>query len=98
MIDPTTLLLSFLLATQAQAPDGEDTQTEQVAAQSDKKADDDDKIICRRTAIIGSKFKKRICGTKKQWQTLENRSAETTREWQRRGKGLEPNDVNGPGT
>ncbi len=60
-------------------------------------ADDDDKIICRRTAVIGSKFKKKVCGTKKQWETLSNRGSETTRNLQRRGKGLEPTDTNKPG-
>ncbi|QFT78941.1 hypothetical protein [Erythrobacter sp. THAF29] len=94
MIDPLSLLLSALLATQAQpaetAETPSDSETEQVAARSEEKADDEDKIICRRTAVIGSKFKKRICGTKKQWETLENRSTDTTREFQRRGKGLEP--------
>ncbi len=66
------------------------------AAQEDVAANDDDKIICRRTAIVGSKFKKKICGTKKQWETLANRSSDSTREWQRRGKGLEPGDSNKP--
>ncbi|QFT78940.1 hypothetical protein [Erythrobacter sp. THAF29] len=102
MTETAILLLSALLAAQAQpaqsADTSSDTKTEQVAALEDTAVDDEDKIICRRTAVIGSKFKKRICGTKKQWQTLENRSAATTREWQRRGKGLEPNDTNSPGT
>ena len=100
------LLAVILAAAQAQpvadgaaseAAAAEQPKSEQVSNEETAKvADDDDKIICRRTAIIGSKFKKRICGTKKQWETLANRGADTTRELQRRGKGLEPGDV--PGT
>ena len=98
-------LLAALLAA-AQAPAAADSKaaeaaadepkTEQVATPAEQaKANDDDKIICRRTAIIGSKFKKRICGTKKQWETLANRGSATTQELQRAGKGLEPGDVPG---
>ena len=106
MTETIGFLAAILAAAQPQAaPDGsasapmaaDQPKTEQAATeQSAKVADDDDKIICRRTAIIGSKFKKKICGTKKQWETLANRGADTTRELQRRGKGLEPGDV--PGT
>ncbi|MDJ0642129.1 MAG: hypothetical protein QNJ15_04875 [Erythrobacter sp.] len=106
MIETIGLLAAFLAAAQAQ-PVNENAASEATAVDADrveqvareetaKVADDDDKIICRRTAIIGSKFKKKICGTKKQWETLANRGADTTRELQRRGKGLEPGDV--PGT
>lgn len=102
MIEPVTLILSAFLAAQAQDAGTAETPTveapAQVAVQEEEEVDDDDKIICKRTAVIGSKFKKQICGTQKQWATLESRSTETTREWQRRGKGLEPNDVNKPGT
>lgn len=95
MIDPATLILSLALA--AQNTPSDVVQTAETA-QADEQSDDSEKVICRRTAVIGSKFKKKICGTKKQWETLENRSEETTRTWQRRGKGLEPNDSNRPGT
>lgn len=83
-------------APEAAQPTGAETAATDTDAKSQEAATDDDKIICRRTAVIGSKFKKRICGTKKQWESLANRATETTREFQRRGKGLEPNDV--PGT
>ncbi|MEL7218508.1 MAG: hypothetical protein AAGK01_08770 [Pseudomonadota bacterium] len=84
----TAILASLLLASQAQpAAETSATQSEPKAEQS---AGDDEKIICRRTAITGSKFKKRICGTKKQWEDMANRGSDTTREFQRRGKGNEP--------
>lgn len=97
MIDPATLILSLMLAAQPQ-PAEETQATEEtqapaatpIAAQDEKAADDDDKIICRRETVIGTKFKKRICGTRKQWATLEDRGTETTRQLQRRGKGQEP--------
>ncbi|MFL0355583.1 hypothetical protein ACI5KX_03805 [Erythrobacter sp. GH1-10] len=93
MIDPSTLLVSLLLAAQPQADDAEDardtSQTSEVAAR--KEVDDDDKIICRRTAVIGSKFKKRICATKEEWETLANQSRDATMRAQRRGQGLDPN-------
>ncbi|WP_298469580.1 hypothetical protein [uncultured Erythrobacter sp.] len=88
-------LAALLLSLQGQ-PAAVETSATETEAKTEQAANDDDKIICRRTAIVGSKFKKKICGTKKQWETLANRGAETTREFQRRGKGLEPNDV--PGT
>ncbi|MEL6528386.1 MAG: hypothetical protein AAGK01_08775 [Pseudomonadota bacterium] len=80
---------------QTVAADETKTQKSASAKQAKASTDDDDKIICRRTAIVGSKFKKRICGTKKQWETLANRGSQTTRELQRAGKGLEPGDVPG---
>lgn len=93
MIDPMTLLVSLLLAAQPQTEETSATETtgdETELAQKQEEANDDDKIICKRTAVIGSKFKKKICGTKKQWETLQNRGTEQTRDMQRRGKGLEP--------
>ncbi len=105
MTETIGLLAALLAATQPQSAEEngaakpvtvDEPKTEQVAiAKEDKMADDEDKIICRRTAVIGSKFKKKICGTKKQWETLSNRGSETTRSLQRRGKGLEPGDVPG---
>ncbi len=97
MTELAITLAATLLAMQAQptptteaseANPVEEPQTAEQVAQTE--ASDDDKIICRRTAITGSKFKKKICGTKKEWETLANRGSKDTRELQRRGKGLEP--------
>ncbi len=107
MTELSTLLAILLVSSQAQpateAAEPEVTQAASEATveaneatQEDVAANDDDKIICRRTSIVGSKFKKKICGTKKQWETLANRSAANTRDMQRRGKGLEPGDSNKP--
>ncbi|WP_298336339.1 hypothetical protein [uncultured Erythrobacter sp.] len=51
---------------------------------------DEDKIICRRTAIVGSRFKKRLCGTQKEWESMRQRSRDATQGMQRSGRGLEP--------
>lgn len=100
MMELTSVIATLLLAMQAQpvqannAADQAGTQAAPTSAEAPvdtaEKADSDDKIICRRTAIVGSKFKKKICGTKKQWETLANRGSDTTRDLQRSGKGLEP--------
>lgn len=87
MIAPATLLASLLLATSMQPADTPKEQAETKVAE--KEAEDDSKMICRRTAVTGSKFKKRICATKYEWEKLRERSQDTTREFQN-NKGLEP--------
>lgn len=73
----------------AEASEGtEGTEGPPVDEQAQKERDDE--IICRREAVIGSKFKKRICATRKEWQTLAERSRDTTQELQNRGVGFEP--------
>ncbi len=98
MIDLTTTIAATLLAMQAQAADTAEAAdakaeaTAQAAEQVEEVAEvdeDKDKIICKRTAVIGSKFKKKICGTKEQWATMHNRGEDSTREMQRR-RGFEP--------
>lgn len=88
MMEFTAIIASLLLAAQAQP--AAETSAKQTEPKAEEAVNDDDKIICRRTAVVGSKFKKKMCGTKKQWETLSNRGTDTTREFQRRGKGLEP--------
>lgn len=94
---PTAALAIFALALQG-APVVDDTQDPIAVAETDsidesQSVEDDeseDRLICRRTAIIGSKFKKRICATAEEWETLSRRGQDTTKEFQRRGKGNEP--------
>lgn len=91
-------ILSALLAVQAAqaetVPASNEQQTESTqagAVQVEKaESDDDDAIICRRTMITGTKFKKKLCATQSQWEALTRRSRDTTRELQKKGKGLEP--------
>ena len=60
-------------------------------AQEEAAVDEEDKVICRRTAVVGSRFKKRICGTAREWTTLRGESKDVTRRLQRSGRGLDPN-------
>lgn len=97
MIMPTAALATFALALQA-APAVDDAQdaiavAETAGIDESQSVEDDeseDRLICRRTAIIGSKFKKRICATADEWETLSRQGQDTTKEFQRRGKGNEP--------
>jgi hypothetical protein len=95
-----TPILALALAMQTQpattdqtaaTPAAEVEATETAEAETTEKAADKDRIICRRTATVGSKFKKKVCGTKKHWQELSRRSQGTTDELKRRGRGLSPN-------
>ncbi len=99
MMELTSAMAALLLAMQAQPDPGNDANNQaeaaatpaatEATADAASEPDPDDKMICRRTAVIGSKFKKKICATKKQWQELSDRGSDTTREMQRR-KGVEP--------
>jgi len=98
MIALSPILAALLLSTQGTtetqnaAQDAAEPVAQTVAAAADpEEAGEDEKMICRRTAVIGSKFKKRICATKKEWETLREQNVENAREMQRRGKGLDPN-------
>jgi hypothetical protein len=44
-----------------------------------KPADDMDKVICRREAITGSRFEKRICMTKAEWGEQERQTEDFER-------------------
>jgi hypothetical protein len=69
----------------------ETTEAETTETETTEKAAGEERMICRRTATVGSKFKKKVCGTKKHWQELSRRSQGTTDELKRRGRGLSPN-------
>lgn len=57
-----------------------------LASGADKEASPDEKVICKRTAVTGSKFKKKVCGTKKQWEMMANSSSRAARDIQRRNR------------
>ncbi len=88
----TGLMASLFLALQAQPAEAPAPKPDPAAEAAPEEAvNDEDKIVCRRTAITGSKFKKKVCATKKEWASLGRRSRENAGEMQRRGKGLSPN-------
>ena len=43
---------------------------------------DGGELICKRTALVGSRFKKKMCATEQQWKALSKHSIEITRELQ----------------
>ncbi len=105
MIEPLSILAALLLGMQAQAaaPETQTTKVDVATAPADGSEaeevedtesveDEDDKIICRRTAVIGSKFKKKMCGTAKQWRTMAAQGRDTAKEFQRLGKGVTPSN------
>ena len=68
---------------------GEDATIEQI----EEVEQDQDRIICKKTRLTGSKFTKKICGTEEQWAQLTGRARDNAAEMQRRGKGLDPNGM-----
>ena len=69
----SAIALSLSLAAQAPAQ-GQPSKT--VTPNTDKE------LICRKTTVAGSKFKKRMCATQAEWDELARRSSEITRELQ----------------
>jgi len=65
MMELTSVIAAVLLAMQAQPDTANQAETQaapssaETSASTAQAADPDDKIICRRTAIVGSKFKRR---------------------------------------
>ena len=99
MINISSLILAAMLAAPGQptvaaggtTPDVEAaTAKAEASAGEAEEANDDNKVICRRTQIIGSKFKKRVCGTRAEWESLSRKSKDKTDTMQRRGRGREP--------
>ena len=61
---------------------------QQGAKQGSDTTEGADRIICRRTAIVGSKFKKKVCGTQSDWDRIASNGQNATAEFQRRGRGI----------
>ncbi len=88
MLMPFLATLSLLLAFQAQ-PDATKEKvvvekTDLEAKKTDEGKSEDDEIICRNTAVTGSKITKRLCGTRAEWAQLERINKDTTAKLQRR--------------
>ena len=93
MFDPTLLVVSLMLAAQPQtdaAPASPEPPSPRNEDMADDKGKGEDRLICRRTATVGSKFTKRMCATKAQWDELARTGSATARDMQRRGRGFEP--------
>ena len=91
----TSILAAILLLSSAQgAPDqqaAEAATTEDADAAAKEEAYQSE-VICKRQTIVGSKFKKKICATRKQWALERERSRERTSTLQRRSRGFEPTE------
>ena len=93
MITLAAATVSLMLqpaAQPAQAPDepvaaGEEAQVDVAAKKGE------DKVVCKRQTIVGSKFKRRLCFAESEWEALRRKAIEDTADLQRRGKGLSPN-------
>ena len=100
MLTPLLASSALLLAVQAQpapetdpeteveATEAANTETEAAPAPEAEAATDENKIICRRTQVIGSKFTKRVCGTQAEWDELSRRGQTNTREFQDKGQSI----------
>lgn len=47
----------------------------------------DGELICRKTRVTGSRFKKRICATQEQWDQYAQKAQREAKRMQDRGKG-----------
>ena len=83
------LAATLLLAPAAFAQDAEPAAGD-TAATTSTKSGDEERVICRRTSIVGSKFKKKMCGTQADWDRMAQNAKDATREFQTRGRGVEP--------
>ncbi len=85
------LVCSPLAAQDAERQDVEtaaEVSTEEAAPDEAEEAEDKDRVICRRTAVVGSKFKKKLCGTQEMWDQMSARGRDATAEFQRKGRGI----------
>jgi hypothetical protein len=73
---------------QAEATESANAETEAAPAPEAEPATDENKIICRRTQVIGSKFTKRICGTQAEWDELARKGQIAAAEFQAKGAGI----------
>ena len=71
----------------AESSPEESAETPETAPEA-QPATDENRIICRRTQVIGSKFTKRICGTQAEWDELARKGQISTAEFQAKGAGI----------
>ena len=91
----TSILAALLLLSAQSSAEDETTEATAAAMSAEEKAAAEEEayeneVVCKRTAIVGSKFKKKICATRKQWALERERSRQETSNLQRRSRGFEP--------
>ena len=62
-----------------------DTPVPETKAQDDSSDVVEDKEVCKRQPVLGSRFNRSVCLKQSQWDALEDDGRHTTREIQRRG-------------
>ena len=62
----------------------------QVASEeeADKPSNDPNEVICKMTRVTGSKFKKRACQTRAEWEQLARQGREFTDNLDRKNRGM----------
>ena len=75
---------TVVVAAEAPAPVA-DSEAEPTTAELDP-----NETICRREAVAGSNFKRRVCATRAQWEATARASRDATETIQRRNRGAEP--------
>ena len=81
MLLTTTLTATLFFSLQATP-----VETQVAPAETQASAEDDNKRECRRVALIGTRMKKKVCATRKEWREMAEQSRETTGDLQRRGQ------------
>jgi hypothetical protein len=80
MLITATLTASLFFSIQAAPVETTATPAETEAA------NDDNKRVCRRVALIGTRMKKKVCATRKEWRDMAEQSRKTTGDIQRNGQ------------
>lgn len=55
-------------------------------AKEEEETKDENKRVCRRVAVIGSRMKKKVCASRKEWDEMAESSRKSTENIQRRGQ------------
>ena len=56
--------------------------------QADASQAAEDKMVCKRTPVTGSRFKKKVCMTQEQWDSMRDDAKSATGEFQRKNTGV----------
>ncbi len=55
-------------------------------AKDEEELKDENKRVCRRVPVIGSRMKKKVCASRKEWEEQAEASRKSTENMQRRGQ------------
>lgn len=75
-----TLGATLAISAPVYAQDVAQSSETSVTSDTKKDADDGDRMVCKRTAVTGTRIKKRTCYTADQWARIEEASRRTAEE------------------